>query len=544
MNRSSSIKRLNDDLYFQLRRRLLQYVAVTTILLSPFVSFVNIINGTTDLTPTAALITAAFVFFGVILLWLERRGRFELATVLLITLFGAASLLDRSSWSVLAITLAVLTSTTMASNLIFIPVIMVFIGHEIYDAVVIGTNEGATTPEFTGQIAFIITLIIITLMVRYFVITTQRAAQINARKNAMITAASEVGQIAASLLDLDELLTRVVELIRDRFAFYHVQVFLLDDERENAVLVSSTGEPGRLLLERNHRLPVGSQSVIGRVTQFGEPVVALDTSADPAHRRNEFLPDTRSELALPIVDGTLILGALDVQSTRRNAFHQDDIQALQIMVNVLATSIRNARLFETQVKNVQENQRLLAEAQANIEEIKRLNQQLTGRAWTEFLGQPNAVGGVTLKNNQVVQDAEWSENLVTAATRKRVVSQVNEKGMTVAVPVTLRGEVIGAIEVEPGTEVRETDSIEMIQAVAERLAISLDNARLFEEAQQATRQEQRINEIASRYQGAQGVDDLLRVTLTELSQSLGANKAAIRLGNLAPTTTTDGEPAR
>src|SRR5690606_26051157 len=102
----------------------------------------------------------------------------------------------------------------------------------------------------------------------------------------------------------------------------------------------------------------------------------------------------------------------------------------------------------------------------------------------------------------------------------------------VAVPVVLRGEVIGAIEVEPSEEIEAANTVEMMQAVAQRLAISLDNARLFEEAQAATAQEQRINQIVTRYQSANSVDDLLRITLTELSQTLGAQHGAIRLGNI------------
>jgi GAF domain-containing protein len=96
--------------------------------------------------------------------------------------------------------------------------------------------------------------------------------------------------------------------------------------------------------------------------------------------------------------------------------------------------------------------------------------------------------------------------------------------------VVLRGEVIGAIEVEPGDSAAQSDTVEMVQAIAQRLASSLDNARLYEEAQVATAQEQRINQIVTQYQAATTVDDLLRITLTELSEALGAQRGAIRLG--------------
>jgi GAF domain-containing protein len=110
----------------------------------------------------------------------------------------------------------------------------------------------------------------------------------------------------------------------------------------------------------------------------------------------------------------------------------------------------------------------------------------------------------------------------------------------VAVPVLLRGEVIGAIEVEPGEDTDETVSVDMVRAIAQRLATSLENARLYEEAQAATAQEQRINRIVSRFQTAATVDDLLQITLTELSETLGARRGAIRLGVVPDTAQPNG----
>ncbi|MDQ7030458.1 MAG: GAF domain-containing protein [Ardenticatenia bacterium] len=168
-----------------------------------------------------------------------------------------------------------------------------------------------------------------------------------ARRTSHLETAALVSQEASALADLDHLLNHAVELIRRRFGFYHAQVFLLDKEGKWAVLKASTGEAGRLLLSRGHRLAVGSRSVIGKVTAEGTPVVARDTDTDPIHRKNELLPETRSELAVPMKLGGAIIGALDVQSTQPNAFDDDDIVALQILANQIAISIRNAELFSS-----------------------------------------------------------------------------------------------------------------------------------------------------------------------------------------------------
>ena len=382
-----------------------------------------------------------------------------------------------------------------------------------------------------------IALTFVSVVTRYFIDVGQRAA-IGSRSTAdLLQATSEVGQVLSQILDLDELLDRAVNLIRTRFNYYHVQIFLINETRDQAVLVASTGEVGKQLLERGHQLSVGSQSVIGQVTLRGLMVVASDTSRDPVHYRNELLPDTRAELALALHDGKSTLGALDIQSVNPNAFSKTDLQALQILADLLATAIRNARLFRQQTQTARDNERLLRESEGNLRENQRLNQELTRIAWQEYMTDNRAVTGITLEDDQVTSETEWSDGLIRAGNEGVVVSENSNK--TVAVPVMLRGEVIGAIEVEAGTET-SPETIEMVQAVAQRLALSLENARLYEATRQAAMQEQRINDIAARFQTVSTVDELLRVTLSELSDTLGAERGSIRLGSFTEETEQNG----
>jgi GAF domain-containing protein len=391
--------------------------------------------------------------------------------------------------------------------------------------VALSAANASFVDEITPAIIVLGILGVISFTGRYFSNTLQAFASRNQRNIDLLEATAAVGQITSKILDLDELFLRSVELIRDRFAYYHVQVFLVDEERKSARLVASTGEIGQRLLARAHALTVGSQSVIGRVTQVGEPVIARDTDRDIIHAHNELLPNTRSELALPILDGDRIIGALDVQSTRSNAFNPADVRALQVMANQLGTAIRNARLFQAQAESVSENKRLFLESEANLREIQRLNRQLTQKVWTDYLDNRQSSMGVTLADD-VETNAEWTDAMIQAGKRRRPV--VDENGV-VTVPIVLRGEVLGAIEVETGQAVEDEDLIEIVQAISQRLAIGLDNARLFEEAQQSAMQEQRINSIVGRYQAAGTVDDLLQITLSELKDVFGASQGSIRL---------------
>jgi len=348
----------------------------------------------------------------------------------------------------------------------------------------------------------------------------------------LLNASAAVGQIMAQYLDLKPLLDRTVDVIRDRLGYYHVQVFLINEATGYAELVASTGEAGRQLLEKGHKLAIDSNSVIGRVVQATEPIISREANRDEGHAFNEFLPNTRSELALPLIDGERIIGALDIQSLRADAFSRIDIQALQVIANQLATTIRNVRLFEAQAKNVNENKRLFVEAETSLREIQRLNRQLTRQIWESYTARTAAASGVTLDGQRFRPGAEWSPRMIQASQRRRPVQHQQAARRSIAVPIELRGEVVGAIEVEVDSEMPAQDTIDMLQAISSRLAISIDNARLFEETQEATAQEQRISEIVSGYQSAQSVKELLEITLQGLAEAIGAEEGSIRLGTL------------
>lgn len=380
----------------------------------------------------------------------------------------------------------------------------------------------------------IIVAALLSLMLYYFSIRLQRIASDSRRNADLLAASSAVGQIISQYLDLKPLLDKTVEVIRDRLGFYHVQVFLVNEENAYVDLIASTGEAGKKLLERKHRIAINSNSVIGRVVQAAEAVISREAGRDEGHAFNELLPDTRSELALPLVDGERVIGALDVQSLRADAFNRNDIQALQVIATQLATAIRNARLFEAQAQSVNENKRLFIEAEANLREIQRLNRQLTRQVWDSYTARTAAAAGVTLDESQFRPGAEWTPRMVQASQRRRPVSLSEGERHMIAVPIELRGEVIGALEVESSQgNLAPNELVEMLQAIASRLAVSIDSARLFEETQEATAQEQRISEIVSGYQSAQSVEDLLEITLEGLAEALGAERGAIRLGAIA-----------
>ncbi|NWF67917.1 MAG: GAF domain-containing protein [Chloroflexi bacterium] len=439
--------------------------------------------------------------------------------------------------------LALILSAVVGSTLTYVTVNILILLIGVHDIYQIAQSEGLPLDSLFAQIMIsprlftvfisLIVLALVSLTVRYFVLSAERTAD-NARRSAeLLRTTAEVGRVTAGLLNVTELLARASELIRDGFAYYHVQVFLIPEgSSTEAILRASTGEIGQQLLTENYKLEINTHTVVGRTLLTGEPILTRDTDPE-TYARHALLANTRSELAIPILDANRIVGALDVHSLRREAFSPNDMQALQIMANQLGTAIRNARLFEAQNRSLQENKRLFVESEARLREMQRLNQQLTKRTWTDYLEERRRLTGVTLEQNLLLPESQWTDSMIEATQRRQPLARRDANRQVITVPIVLRGEVLGAIEVEPDEPLREGDTVEMLKAVAERLATSLENTRLLEETQAENAQKQRINEIAEKFQSITTVDELLRVTVTELRQSLGAERGSIRLGTIA-----------
>jgi GAF domain-containing protein len=159
-----------------------------------------------------------------------------------------------------------------------------------------------------------------------------------------------VGRAAASILELETLAHQVVELVRERFDLYYAGLFLLDGAGENAVLVAGSGEAGRIMKERGHKLGIGGMSMVGAACAQRRARIALDVGAEPIRFDNPLLPQTRSEMALPLLVGDRVLGAIDVQSAKQAAFSKEDIAVLQLVADQVAVAVENARKFSAEAE--------------------------------------------------------------------------------------------------------------------------------------------------------------------------------------------------
>mgnify|MGYP005832488443 CR=1 FL=1 len=328
---------------------------------------------------------------------------------------------------------------------------------------------------------------------------------------------AELGRAITSIRNLDALLPHAVDLIKERTGYYHVQIFLLDEDRRYAVLRASTGEVGRRLLEQGHRLAVGSDSVIGRVTARGEPTIALDTEAAAViHRPNPLLPDTRSEIALPLRIENRVIGALDVQSLEPNAFDDDDVRVLQLLADQVAVAIDNARL--------------LRESEARLQQIEQLNRQLVSQAYDEALRLRRAAAiGFNTTGDNIYEDSQWSPLLTRAMSEHTAVVERADGARYLALPLLLRGVVVGAVEFEVSEEAWAEDTVAIASALVARLADSLETTRLFEQAQRLASRERQVNEVTARLQAQVELDAMVTVAAEEIRRALRARRTAVRV---------------
>ncbi|MEJ5309514.1 MAG: GAF domain-containing protein [Anaerolineae bacterium] len=298
------------------------------------------------------------------------------------------------------------------------------------------------------------------------------------RRAERMETAFEISRQAASVLDEQTLLTQAAELIRERFGFYYVGIFIVDDSGQWAVLYAGTGEAGQSMLSQGHRLQVGGNSMIGQCIATASPRIAMDVGKEPHRFENPLLPDTRSELALPLMSRNVVIGALSIQSTEVAAYSREDITILQTMADQLATALGNARLF--------------AESRASLEELQRLQQRYALDMWEGYIAKQdvfgyaydlNEISPVSVDMSAVPPDF-WGGQVITRS------GGDGGDGALLVAPFEVRSEPVGFLSFEEphGTREWTEDNVAVIEAVREQLSLALENRLLIDQSQNALRE--------------------------------------------------------
>ena len=326
------------------------------------------------------------------------------------------------------------------------------------------------------------------------------------RRAKYLEATTAIARNASSVLDLQSLLSQAVNLISERMGYYHTGLFLLDDEEEWAVLRAASSEGGKRMLERRHRLRVGVQGLVGDVAARGASRVALDVGHDAVYFDNPDLPETRSELALPMEARGRIVGVLDVQSREAEAFDDEDAALLQTLADQLAVAIDNALLFE-------EAEERLGLEQQGYGDVAR-------EAWVRALRARQQLG----------YRYEQGDIRALGDTGKREVAEVD--GLpSLSLPIRVRGETIGSIDAHkpedsgPWTPEERT----LMETLVAQLEVALESARLFQDAQQMATRERLVGELSSRFRETLDMETMLKTAVQEVRQALDLPELQVRL---------------
>jgi GAF domain-containing protein/HAMP domain-containing protein len=343
-------------------------------------------------------------------------------------------------------------------------------------------------------------------------------------KTRQLRTVSDVARSIVSTREVDTLLSTVANLISERFDFYHVGIFLLDEIGDYAILRAANSAGGQNMLARKHRLKVGQEGIVGYVTGTGEPRIATDVGEDSVYFNNPDLPYTKSEMALPLKLGDKVIGALDVQSTGSNAFYMEDVELFSTLADQLAIAIYNNQLYEASNKALEETQRLYNEylrqewSRRNLDAGKKnFKYTIDGLVpFEEDLPEINMVLNSARPVFRSVKSTNGSEEIKSV----------------MAVPIILNEEPIGAIYLQENSThdyVWSQNELFTVQAVADQVALTLENARLFEQTVRRADRERKVLEITSKIRSTNDPQEMLKITLEELRQNLGVQQAQIIL---------------
>jgi GAF domain-containing protein len=349
----------------------------------------------------------------------------------------------------------------------------------------------------------------------------------------------EIASVMTGGVDLPDLFSQTVTSISHRFDYYHVGVFMLNLTGEWAVLQAASSEQGQHMLAQEYRVPVGQEdNPVGYATAWGSSRMVLAHQSAPSARVlswlsswsqrgqddagletpvNPDMPETRTELALPLKVRGEVVGALDIHSTKEDAFSEEDVVVLQALADQLAMAASNTRLFQ--------------QAQESLEAERRAYGETSRQAWQEMLLAKPDLGFLRNKRGLFpVRDAGSEDDQIVS--HEEVAARDAQGAHTLETPITVRGHVIGVIDTHKSGEAGPwtPDEISLLESLADQLGAALEGARLYQDAQRRAVRERLTRDITDKMRRAASIEGVVQAAVDELFEALGTSRAFVRLG--------------
>ncbi|MBK7453317.1 MAG: GAF domain-containing protein [Anaerolineales bacterium] len=299
---------------------------------------------------------------------------------------------------------------------------------------------------------------------------------------------NKIGRAVTAILDPDELLKQAAHLIEVEFDCYYTAFFLLDLSEHWADLKEATGEAGRILRENKYRLDVDGKSAVSVAIRTKQAYIVQEAGTKAARPDNPLLPYSRSQIAMPLIVGDTVLGALEMHATKANAFSPQDVEAYQNMANEIAIALENSRLF--------------LRAQQSLSEMRATQRQYLQGAWQ------------SLTNHRRLDYALGDND--------------SDDNKEIKIPLVLRDQIIGQVYLENSAE-WSPEQKTLIESITTQASLALENARLVEESQSIAAREKLANELITKIWASTNMDNILQTTVRELGRSLEASEVVIEV---------------
>lgn len=377
------------------------------------------------------------------------------------------------------------------------------------------------------------------LAVTFNEMTTQLSDLINtledrvADRTRRLETVMQVSQRLSGILDLSDLMREVVQRTKVTFDYYHVHIYLLDEAGETLLMAEGYGQAGEEMRRQGHSIPLAApKSLVARAAREGQVIVVDDVRKDPDWLPNPLLPDTRSEMAVPMMLGVQAVGVLDVQSDRVEGLDEQDEATLRVLANQVATVVRNARLF--------------SETQDALYAAQQLQELYTGQAWERF-GDTRSTLDYEIRRPELppLRETPIPEANVALQQRRTVElslpavdgeagqgSAASKIQRALATPLKLRDQTIGVLGIHTDNPNRQwtEDEIALIEAVSEQMSLAIENARLFEETGRRANRERVIAGVTQQVWASGELELVMKTAVEQLGAQLDAAKVVIRLG--------------
>jgi GAF domain-containing protein/HAMP domain-containing protein len=346
------------------------------------------------------------------------------------------------------------------------------------------------------------------------------------RRSLELETVARVAREISIIRDLNTLLNVSVNLIRERFKYYHVGIYLVDELNEYAVLRAASSVAAQQLLDEGYKLKIGGSGLVGNVARTGQSYIAADTELDDIHLQNPLLPDTRSEIVLPLRARSTTIGALDIQAVVANAFDANVAQTLQLLADQLAAAIENAQLAQ--------------QVETTINELNKTYRTQSQQAWQSALQKNESASyeydGLQIKAvpqhlpESMLKQLERGKPIVLKDTIKHSHDQTEIQN-TLMIPLMVLNQLIGVVGLEQSDpeHIWSEEEIAIAEAAANRAAITLENARLLNDSQKRAIKERAISEASSRIGSALNLENILQITAEEIERVLGGSEVILQI---------------